>query len=520
MIRLARISLLRLNILEQRNRVTGMDTEQATDPLDTIWGDDLIGRRGDAKFLQEFLCGKIADRKRLRQTGSYVLNIDAEWGAGKSFFLDRFARQLEHSGHVVARVNAWRDDHLDDPFIAILSSIDEALKPFVKKDGKLLDAWRGVKQNAIPVAGKLGAGLLKTVVKRYVGKEALDAVEDLMTDSVGFDEDGVDGERSASEQIIEGAVSETIVQIESVIDAGAQKLIDAFNGKNKATETFKGKLGKAIAALEGTRETPLFILVDELDRCRPSYAIALLERVKHLFDADNVAFVFATNSGELQHIVSGAYGPSFDGFRYLKRFFDRTYLLAEPDAEKFIAVEIAAALDLAKLRAPKDAVYFMIAGFSAYRSDLREIKHAIDLMSSVVSAWQHRIPVEMVLLFPLVMIFLRKGSVDRKEAVNLIPQSFVIDLGRSRSFYDGRSVELTINVRQAYADASDVMTSLEKAPRYGNSEDASTQTSYVRDIFVPEWNGVARNGDKPSIQADLPRLIAYAGNLAKAGSAE
>jgi hypothetical protein len=47
---------------------------------------------------------------------------------------------------------------------------------------------------------------------------------------------------------------------------------------------------------EKSQKLPLFVLIDELDRCRPPFAIALLDRIKHLFDIDEPVFVFAADT--------------------------------------------------------------------------------------------------------------------------------------------------------------------------------------------------------------------------------
>ena len=49
-------------------------------------------------------------------------------------------------------------------------------------------------------------------------------------------------------------------------------------------------------------------MVDELDRCRPSYAVELPEVVKHLFTVDGVVFVIAVNRAELTHSIRALYG--------------------------------------------------------------------------------------------------------------------------------------------------------------------------------------------------------------------
>ena len=70
------------------------------------------------------------------------------------------------------------------------------------------------------------------------------------------------------------------------------------------------------------RANRLIVIVDELDRCKPDYAVQLLEKIKHYFDNERVTFVFAVNLQELQHTISNYYGNAFDSCRYLDRFFD------------------------------------------------------------------------------------------------------------------------------------------------------------------------------------------------------
>ena len=78
-------------------------------------------------------------------------------------------------------------------------------------------------------------------------------------------------------------------------------------------------------------------MIDELDRCRPSYAVELLEVAKHLFAVDHIIFVLAVNRGELAHSIRALYGEGFDSQGYLGRFFDVDFRLQEPERKKFIA---------------------------------------------------------------------------------------------------------------------------------------------------------------------------------------
>jgi hypothetical protein len=92
-------------------------------------------RKNDARFIIDLLVESVSLRKKLGKTASYVLNIDGEWGSGKSFFLSRLAQQLKAEGYLVAQVNAWRDDHSDDPLVAMMAEIDKVVNSPPPKGG-------------------------------------------------------------------------------------------------------------------------------------------------------------------------------------------------------------------------------------------------------------------------------------------------------------------------------------------------------------------------------------------------
>ena len=77
------------------------------------------------------------------------------------------------------------------------------------------------------------------------------------------------------------------------------------------------------------------IFIDELDRCKPSYAVQLLERIKHYLCDERITFVFSVNLGELQHTIKHYYGNDFDACRYLDRFFDMRISLPPADKTAF-----------------------------------------------------------------------------------------------------------------------------------------------------------------------------------------
>ncbi len=84
------------------------------------------------------------------------------------------------------------------------------------------------------------------------------------------------------------------------------------------------------------RGNRLIVFIDELDRCKPSYAVNLLEQVKHFLSMDNVTFVFSVNIKELQHTIKSYYGDSFDACRYLDRFFNLRIGLSSVNMNMFL----------------------------------------------------------------------------------------------------------------------------------------------------------------------------------------
>lgn len=108
---------------------------------------------------------------------------------------------------------------------------------------------------------------------------------------------------------------------EDLLDVGIKKAFDDFEKVQENILVFKQAL-KSI-----TDNKKLVIVLDELDRCKPSFALSLLEKVKHVFDLDNLVFIFSTNLNQLGSMVKKQYGASIDASDYLSKFFNFTIKL-------------------------------------------------------------------------------------------------------------------------------------------------------------------------------------------------
>ncbi|MCL1914448.1 MAG: KAP family NTPase [Eubacteriaceae bacterium] len=80
----------------------------------------------------------------------------------------------------------------------------------------------------------------------------------------------------------------------------------------------------------------LIIIIDELDRCKPTYAVKLLERMRHYIVDDRITVLLSTNLKELQHTIGALYGTEFNATRYVSKFFDSRLILPNIDVDKYI----------------------------------------------------------------------------------------------------------------------------------------------------------------------------------------
>jgi hypothetical protein len=253
-------------------------------PDDDPFKFDALERKPVVEFLHDLI-------KQIE--GPFVLALDSPWGTGKTTVVRMLRRSLEIDGFQCVYFNAWKDDYVTDPLIPMVSAIDE-LK---SDDDSANESFR----------------TCMAVVKKAVGpiaKRALKAAIKVGTMGV-LDVDEVIEEATAD------AASEA-----------ASDLIDAFQKEKASLEQFRNALEKAVGKLsENDPPRPLIFFIDELDRCRPSYAIELLERVKHLFDVPNMVFVLSIDKKQLEAITAAVYGERIDAPEYLRRFIDLEYAL-------------------------------------------------------------------------------------------------------------------------------------------------------------------------------------------------
>lgn len=106
-------------------------------------------------------------------------------------------------------------------------------------------------------------------------------------------------------------------------------LLKQHEDRNKNTNALKEKLS------EITKDKKLIIIVDELDRCRPDYAMAMLESIKHIFSETGILFILSTNLEQLKKSILHHYGISGNEQRYLDKFVSYTFNLQDSYSSKY-----------------------------------------------------------------------------------------------------------------------------------------------------------------------------------------
>ena len=245
--------------------------------------------------------------------------IDGGWGTGKTEFCQKLIRlmQQQHPDYQPVYIDAFRSDHSGEPLLALLAEIIKACTP--EDTGEQPSEQR---KNITRKVAKAAGFVMKTVAKAAVGHVLKQNTDDLAEEFQQIMNDGQDAD-SLAETVTDAAATIASHTIDATVEALLKEQIEA----EKNLETLKACL-KELAA-----DKPIILFIDELDRCRPDYAVDMLEVIKHVFDVENVKVVLVTNTKQLRAAINHRYGVEVDAQKYLDKFLK--YRFALPD--KFVA---------------------------------------------------------------------------------------------------------------------------------------------------------------------------------------
>ncbi|CAG9228634.1 KAP family P-loop NTPase fold protein [Burkholderia vietnamiensis] len=279
------------------------DTNPSLPPLTLpaqSFADDVSAFDGDL-LLRSVLAGQIEQLLPRLRNGA-VIAVDSQWGGGKTWFGMNWAKSLRASGHKVAFINAFEQDYTEDPFLPIAAELTALLdgdsnKALLKKAAEVATA-------CLPVAAKVATSALS--------KWAL-------------------GEVDLAEEY-EAAVKKAEEKSEEFVKRWVERKLE---NHKKEQESLKG-FRKALSDMATKESRPVIVFVDELDRCRPDFAVRLIERIKHFFETPNVIFVLLIHREQLNRAIAGVYGQATDGAAYLSKFVHFFFTLPSINTRYYI----------------------------------------------------------------------------------------------------------------------------------------------------------------------------------------
>jgi len=221
----------------------------------------------------------------------FVLAINNKWGSGKTTFVKMWEQELKNNNYQTVYFNAWENDFENNPLTALMGELKtlttESNEPKFKKALK----------NAATISKHLIPTLVKALADNYINT---DSFKDAIVD-----------------------VSKGVTDI-------FEKDVNDYSERKKNISEFRRSLSEFIANTSNGK--PLVFIVDELDRCRPNYAVLILEQIKHFFSVPNIVFVLSIDKTQLGNAIRGVYGSDrIDSDEYLRRFIDIEYTIPEPE---------------------------------------------------------------------------------------------------------------------------------------------------------------------------------------------
>ena len=270
------------------------------------------------------------------------MTIDAEWGMGKTTFLNMWSQYIRNKDFPIIEFNAWETDFSNDPLLSISTELVTGLQKYV--DNSKLQHLIRLSENVLKQALPIGIKVLTNA---------------LSGGALNFELPNTRRELSSYER-----AKSSIVCLQD----GLQEVA------NSVSET---------------TGFPLVILIDELDRCRPLYAVELLETIKHLFGLDKIVFALAINRSQLSQSIKVLYGSNFNSQEYLRRFFDIDFRLPTPERNKFIdslliSTKVADYLD--RKAEAREILLLLKSSFNISNLSLRDIEQAIYRLGVILNS--------------------------------------------------------------------------------------------------------------------------------------
>lgn len=247
-----------------------------------------------------------------------IISLNGEWGSGKTFF-------IHQTMEIIKNLNK-KEKEIEKEIQPFISDFKNIHCNNIKTKNQLMpiyfNAWEYDSNNDPLIA------LIYSIIEQNPNLKDIE-----------------NKNKSKKDKIFKILSNFKIVlshQINNISSIGIELQYNNTSEKNELTEEVysiektKQIFNKLIDEIIVKPVNKIVVFIDELDRCKPDFAVKLLERVKHFFNNEHFIFIFSTNLNELQHTIKKFYGEGIDGYSYLDKFFDIQFSLRTTNIEDYI----------------------------------------------------------------------------------------------------------------------------------------------------------------------------------------
>ena len=249
---------------------------------------DQLGRDAFANILLN-LVGKVEEH--------LVISLNAPWGEGKTTFIKMWQGLLKKQNIHSIYFDAFENDYFNEPFLALVSEINSFIESLPKKH-PARKLSKDFKEKAARVGGQLLNVGARTAIKAA---------------TIGFIKDTEIEELKGVWQEISQGSTELVTQY-------IKTKLDNYKNDKATIHSFKKQFQQLAVEIKQESQHPLVIIIDELDRCKPTYALELIEEIKHFFAVDNAIFLLVMHKAQLEEMIRCVYGANVDASTYLQKF--------------------------------------------------------------------------------------------------------------------------------------------------------------------------------------------------------
>lgn len=265
---------------------------------------DYLSRQPFIKLLKNII------ENQSKNNNGYSIAIDGDWGSGKTWILDALESQLSSDEYLIFHYNAWENDFYEEPLVALLSVMIEKLNEVAKQKSLYESVVTELLKEAASDLEILAVGIAKYFIKIDIDKS--------IKNKKNLFNRIKQGTKIANDIDSMLPLRKTLAEIREVIKNLAEKL-------------------------------KILLVVDELDRCLPEYAIKVLERLHHVCNKMQVFQIISIDKFNLADSICKVFGKNFlkttpehnimqFADSYLQKFIDISIPLSNGKPDKSLEV--------------------------------------------------------------------------------------------------------------------------------------------------------------------------------------